>query len=329
MLSVQRWSCIGNRSRSFSTWFFLFITALTVSSCIAPSTKAVVKIGLLASFEGLYRSTGYNALAAMRAAIADHEAQIDRSEMIILPLAIDLSLDPKRAAEKIVADPAVKVVIAPAALNTPEIASVIATSDAKLVTALGVIKNAQSVAEMSISLWAEVAQMARRNGADRLVLAGLASDSLGQDTSDREKALRLPIIIDPDLAAIQPLDAVLWFGNPAEGAAYLNSLRSAGIDVPFWMGPMGGETVFADRLLAYSQTFDGVYWATWSDEGYDAWAVTHQPADPAAYLVYRTTELAIAEVMGTGAASTAKADGGWRIQLYALTPDGRSIPYRP
>ena len=45
--------------------------------------QPVVKIGLVAPFEGLYRRTGYDALAAMRAAIADQPAP----GVNVLPLA--------------------------------------------------------------------------------------------------------------------------------------------------------------------------------------------------------------------------------------------------
>ncbi len=75
----------------------------------------MVKIGLIAPFEGLYRESGYEALAAMRSAIADSplpsQVRID-----ILPLALDDSADPQRsgrAAAKMLADPAVAAVVGP------------------------------------------------------------------------------------------------------------------------------------------------------------------------------------------------------------------------
>ncbi len=82
----------------FSILCFLLtlIATLFLAGCNGgtyTNTRPVVKIGLIAPFEGLYRESGYEALAAMRSAIADSplpsQVRID-----ILPLALDDSADP-------------------------------------------------------------------------------------------------------------------------------------------------------------------------------------------------------------------------------------------
>ena len=239
----------------------LVALAFATASCIIPSTKQVVKIGLLAPFDGLYRNTGYNELAAMRSAIAEHQSGAANPEIVILPLALDLSVDTERAAEKIVADPSVKVVVAPvAALYTPEIAAVIAASGAKLIFPQRTTVAEDPVKEMVLQLLAEIADAARREGAKRLVLTGAISDWPNGVTADWDKILVLPTIVDNDVAIVQQTDAVIWWGPPAEGAAYLDELRAAGMNVPFWMGPEGGNPVF----VAHAEAFDNVYWATWA-----------------------------------------------------------------
>ena len=52
----------------FVTWLML---ASLLSSCAVAQSGRIKKIALLAPFEGQYRSIGYNALQAVRLAIAD------------------------------------------------------------------------------------------------------------------------------------------------------------------------------------------------------------------------------------------------------------------
>src|SRR3954452_7384256 len=84
--------------------------------CGCTSIRPIVKIGLIAPFEGLYRQSGYDALEAMRQAMADcTPAGVD-----VLPLALDDSGDPaqaQRAAQKMLVDPAVRAVVGPLLLN--------------------------------------------------------------------------------------------------------------------------------------------------------------------------------------------------------------------
>ncbi|MFZ1771520.1 MAG: ABC transporter substrate-binding protein, partial [Caldilinea sp.] len=83
---------------------------LVLAACT--DVRPLVKIGLIAPFEGLYRRTGYEALAAMRQALADAPT----GPVAIIPLALDDSADPTRtvrAAEKLLVDPQVQAVVGP------------------------------------------------------------------------------------------------------------------------------------------------------------------------------------------------------------------------
>src|SRR3954452_18921273 len=93
--------------------------------CGCTSVRPIVKIGLIAPFEGFYRQSGYDALDAMRQAMAAcTPAGVD-----VLPLALDDSGDPvqsKRAAQKLLVDPTVRAIVGPILLDEiPVVATVI------------------------------------------------------------------------------------------------------------------------------------------------------------------------------------------------------------
>jgi len=85
---------------------------LIVSAC-AP-TPRIVKIGLVAPFEGRYRQIGYDVIPAARLAAREFAALETRRDMIIEIVAYDDQGDPSRAIEqarRLVVDPEVKIVI--------------------------------------------------------------------------------------------------------------------------------------------------------------------------------------------------------------------------
>ena len=92
----------------------LLCIGLFFTACIPASTPQVVKIGLIAPFEGLYRRTGYAALAEMRKVLAAHVPA--STAYRILPVALDDGGDPeqaRRAAQKLLVDPEVQVIVGP------------------------------------------------------------------------------------------------------------------------------------------------------------------------------------------------------------------------
>ena len=99
-----------------SPCFLSLLVVFILTAACAP-IRPIYKIGLLAPFEGLSRRNGYEALAAMHAAIGDAAPRgID-----LLPLALDDSADPVRAAQKMLADPTLKAVVGPLTIEGVEV----------------------------------------------------------------------------------------------------------------------------------------------------------------------------------------------------------------
>jgi len=284
----------------------------------------------MAPFEGLYRRTGYEALAAMRAALAETPiVGVD-----LLPLALDNSIDSQRTAQKLLADNNVHAVVGP---QTPavfaQIAPLIAATATVWVMPYAVDPaSGEFVDPATDSTWATglvvaVAHAAQNQGNTRLVLAGWTPGWPPHSAAEWRTLTGLPIVITDEINAVQAADAVFWMGRAADGADYLARLRPMHPGVPFWLGPEGGDPVFAERAL-----FDGpVYWATWLDEGYAPWAANHAPATPAAYLVYQATRQAIVSIAASASnppiTPTMVADvQAWRVQIFTLEQNGISRP---
>lgn len=281
--------------------------------------KPVLKIGVLAPFEGLYRRTGYDALAAVRAAIEDTPV----AGAAIIPLALDDGSDPtrsRRAAEKLLVDGDVAAIVGP--LSPATTAGVEPT-----LQAAGVLWSPPLAPivlrddEWAVQMVATAANYASRQGASRLVLAGWTPGWPALSDAEWSTAIGFPAarIQAPEMVA--PSDAVFWLGSPAEGADFLNVLRQYHPTAPFWLGPQGGDPVFSER----AQSFDQIYWVVWSDLGYNGWKQQHSPSSPLAYLVYQATVASIQSATG----QTPQTTTGWFVQAYSVTPDGDSRPLVP
>jgi len=90
---------------------------LVTSACRLPgSTRPVVKIGLAAPFEGLYRSLGYDALYGVKLAVRECNARGGVGGVMVELVALDDHFDPARAASvarEMAVDPDVMGVIGP------------------------------------------------------------------------------------------------------------------------------------------------------------------------------------------------------------------------
>jgi branched-chain amino acid transport system substrate-binding protein len=107
---VKRKSQIENRggyTRALSLSVF-FILGWLISSCTGPgSTKPIVKIGLVAPFEGLYRHLGYDVLYAVKLAVRERNAMGGVGGYMVELVALDDSNDPAQAslqARKMIVD---------------------------------------------------------------------------------------------------------------------------------------------------------------------------------------------------------------------------------
>lgn len=103
-------------SRQFSVPI-LVLVLLWLAACVLPWNAApVVKLGLIAPFEGAGRPLGYAVLPAVKSAVADANASGDLVGYRVAVVALDDSLDPALAAQQARAlslDPDVLAVIGP------------------------------------------------------------------------------------------------------------------------------------------------------------------------------------------------------------------------
>jgi branched-chain amino acid transport system substrate-binding protein len=275
----------------------------------------VTKIGLIAPFEGLYRESGYAALAALRSALAECAP----SGMAVVPLALDGSVDPARAAQKLLVDPSVRAVIGPLDLSAAAaVAGVLKDRSIPWIAPL-LVNPARGFAAWpdgaGLAALAAAVRQAMQPPA-RLVVAGLPP-ALATPGLEGAGVLRIDEA-GAAQAALQPGDALLWLGSPAEGAALLQQVTARRPDARVWLGPQGGDPVFATHLSA----LQAVHWSIWIDSGYNQWAQSHEPGTPSSYLVYQAACTALAAAAGK-ASPPAPA---WQLQSYRIGPDGVSEP---
>ncbi len=312
---VNRESSILN----LQSFILLTLTLLFLAGCT--STPEVTKIGLLAPFEGLYRRSGYSALAAMRAALEDADA----TNLAILPLALDDGDDPeiaRRSAEKLLADPTVVAVVGPL---TPWAAAGAASALSEMphwLPPFAVTPATGFVDPREGSGWADAwvaatAAAIRVQGADHLTVAGWRPGWPDYDAAALTAITGMPVVMSQDPATIQEGDAVLWFGSAADGADYLNQLRMLRDDTPFWLGMQGADPVFAERAVG----LQNVYWTMWTPIGYNLEIAPNFPDTPDAQIVYVATLAALDRI----AAGSSPAPQQWQLQTFDLS-SGSSVP---
>lgn len=306
------------RAQSLARVVFCLTLVLSLLSCNA--TRPVVKIGLLAPFEGLHREIGYEALSAMRTALADYP--LDNFDA--LPLALDTSADPtqaRRAAVKMLRDKSVAAVIGPLqARQVSSVAGVIKASGMEWhpLTRPASLETAQTLIE------ATIAQMSGRH----IIIAGL--DFGWPDISAEEwssitgKSVR---VFNPTTDAADEVgaaDAVLWLGDAAEGASFLGLLRTKNRSVPFWTTEIVGDPVFHSLLMELlDNTPPGpIYWVVAmvdNADQYQEWAAAHADASPTAYAVYLATQRALQRIDGRDLPSHER-----ELAVFTLNLDGKS-----
>jgi branched-chain amino acid transport system substrate-binding protein len=103
------------REKQFTFHVLLFVLGCLISSCAGlGSTRPMVKIGLVAPFEGLYRHLGYDVLYAVKLAVRECNAAGGVSGYMVELVALDDSNDPAQAplqARKMIVDADVMGVI--------------------------------------------------------------------------------------------------------------------------------------------------------------------------------------------------------------------------
>ncbi len=294
----------------------VFLAGLWVAGSLAGCTnvRPTIKIGVLAPFEGLHRRSGYAALEAVRAAIAD----FSNVNAGILPLALDDGDQPQqavRSAQKLLADPRVAAVVGPL---SPDLGAAVEPLGS---TASIAWYPPYSVAgqDWATGLVRTAADLALKQGAPGLVLAGWTPGWPRLNTQQWTEAAGLPVRLDDESSGVEDNEAVFWMGSAEDGAAYLAQLRELQPEAIFVLGPQGEDPVFVERLRGTPKGLDRVYWTTWTDTGYTEWAANHSIHSPNAYLIYRA---ALAALQTATTHNQNAAPSSWVVQLLRYDDQG-------
>lgn len=320
----------------------LRVLILTIFLTGCTSVHPVVKIGLIAPFEGIYRESGYAALAAMRQALDECAPP----GMNLLPLALDDSGDPnqaQRAAQKLLIDPAVHAIIGPLLLDSvPALAKTIGEPRTETVPAGEErLKEGEGIKPTwlvpllilpanptggfahyasNAPLQAQVDFIATTTPATRILLVGLSSESpweVNTATVTGQSTTR-PVIriddLDAALATVEEGDALLWLGRPDAGARWLSALRAKQPDVDFWLMDQAGVNVFA----AHAENLHATHLLVWRDVEYNGWSESAMHAteknDFIHYLIYRATCATLDKL----SADVADRSSAWELQERPL-----------
>lgn len=291
---------------------------------IPVSTPQVVKIGVIAPFEGLYRRTGYAVLAEVRRTIEEQQDSLG-DNLQVLPVALDDSGDPEqavRAAQKLLVDPDVQVIIGPFLPHT--IAAVANLQPRRPSTQWFPLYETGIEGDES-ALVSEVAMLGKQQGSERMVIAGLAPRSEKIDDEQWRAQAALPLYLSNEPGDVRGTDLVLWLGDPAGAATYLNQLRLTQPETPFWMGPTGGDPVFAEL----ARSLEHVYWSV------KIYAKPPVQGDPSAWQqpsvrkVQQLTQSALNVIRTSHSPlSSLENDDYWMYNFYyfQINEDGSSSP---
>jgi branched-chain amino acid transport system substrate-binding protein len=254
----------------------LFILGWLICSCAGlGSTKPVVKIGLVAPFEGLYRQLGYEVLYAVKLAVRERNAAGGVSGHKVELVALDDGNDPAQAplqARKMIVDPDVMGVIG----HFSDEATLAAVDEYHRVgLALITQVAADAVTERG---YPEVFRLYARNellgmeaaryvvkelGMRRLAIlrgrddpSGRASGrSLAEAFLKTAELLGATVVLDTDageqawLAALKAASPELIFfsGGAVEGAELITQVQEAGIEAIF-MGGSGLDSPYVAQV---------------------------------------------------------------------------------
>ncbi len=251
------------RGKQFTLHVSLFILAWLLSSCAGlGSTKPVVKIGLVAPFEGLQRHLGYDVLYAVKLAVRERNAAGGVAGYMVELVALDDGNDPAQAplqARKMIVDANVMGVIghfsaetALAALDEYHRAglALITPVAANAVTERGYPEVFRLYARND-HLGAEAARyVVEELGMRRLaILRG--SDDLADAFLLTAEQLGATVVLDADtdftfhVSRFTSAELVFFSGGAVEGAELIAQARRAGVEAIF----MGGSG-FDSSLLA-------------------------------------------------------------------------------
>lgn len=296
------------------TGWLCVLLLLVVEGCTVPGrTKPIVKVGLVAPFEGLYRPLGYEVLYAVKLAIQERNASGGVAGYMVELVALNDDNEPAVAAQRareMAVDPGVVGVIghfsSPTTLATLEeywragLALVTSAAAANAVTDGG-YSNVYRLCARNDQLGQEAARYAVTElGAERLAILRVQEDS-AEAFALTAANLRASVVLDVGAAQVdgsvqiadQDPDLIFFTGDAVEGAALIVQARQRGVDAFFmggndWGDPklmqIGGATVGGALYVTSAPTLDEVGGADEFLAGYKALA--GQPPGPQAVLAY-------------------------------------------
>jgi branched-chain amino acid transport system substrate-binding protein len=299
-----------------TTWLCVFLSLAGGGCAIPGSTKPIVKVGLVAPFEGLYRPLGYEVLYAVKLAIRERNASGGVAGYMVELVALNDDNEPAVAAQRareMAVDPDVVGVIghfsSPTTLTALEeyrragLALVTSAAAADAVTDSG-YPNVYRLCARNDRLGQEAARYAVTElGAERLaILRG--QDDLAEAFALMVASLGATVVSDVSAdqvdwsiqIATQDPDLVFFTGDAVGGAGLIVEAGQKGVDALF----MGGSDWGSPKLRQMGKAnVEGALYVTSApaleeigetDEfvaGYEALA--GQPPGPQAILAYDAT----------------------------------------
>jgi hypothetical protein len=311
------WERVPYVSSHSLLWLALLTSLLLVTSCT--SIRPVVKIGLLAPFEGLDRRSGYTVLDATRAAISGMAAAVD-----VIPLALDTSTDARRASQKVLQDDNVAAIIGPLdPQNAHKMVDVVTAEAVQWIAPFAL--TASGFTDPTDPAWAAammdaVANTAHGQGVRRLVVAGWTPGWPALDATIWQRAFALPVTFFTDIDAVIDGDAIVWLGAPDAGARFFSDLRINGSAASFWLVNQSSQPLFVEHAQSVApKTWGDVFWAMWLPVGYTL--QTTQPPSPISISVHAATAQALAQVL-----DKASPEQVWQVQVVQLSQTGEIQP---
>jgi len=301
------------------TGWLCVLLLLTVGGCTVPGgTKPIVKVGLVAPFEGLYQPLGYEVLYAVKLAIQERNASGGVAGYMVELVALNDDNEPAGAAQRareMAVDPDVVGVIghfsSPTALAALEeyqragLALVTSAAAANAVTDGGYPSVYRLCARNDCLGWAAARYAVTELGAKRLAILRDQED-LAEAFALTAANLGAAIVLDVgadqvdwsvQIAAQDP-NLIFFTGGAMEGADLIVQARQRGVDAPFmggddWGNPklmqVGGATAEGTLYVTSAPALEEIGGADEFVTGYEALA--GQPPGPQAILAYDATSV--------------------------------------
>ena len=239
----------GARQVTRSLFAVLVVVALAAGCALPHGTRPVVKIGLVAPFEGRYRALGYKVLYAVKWAVRQRDASGGVAGYMVELVALNDNDDPDESASQaaeFAIDPDVMGVVGP---FSP--AAIAAAAPKYHAAGLAMVTPATCPPEVAAAGWGEVfclgadvnalahALEERIPAGSRVTLLRAGDAPLGERL---RAAARLSYIASWDEASLSsfdrsPADVYLYDGDVLSAAELLLDMRARGIDAPLWGGP--------------------------------------------------------------------------------------------